>query len=325
MQINPETFKKLRKKNGFSQQTLADATTKGVSKKTIARIESGKGGETRGSTVQELAKALRVKPEILAREPDSDVVKEAELQKHGLRQVKLVLDGETSLAYDLVEEQYGVETRQIIKAAPMLFTILAEMSLAERRRHAKEAKAALEAFEPRMVGFYTNTDDYLEADIADYDCSSFDIGMVVLLYGLDSSYGRRDLFRKYWGEMFEESVEGNSFSDFLKQLARELGPDNDAIDPEKIHFGSDTFFDHGPLFKKYRKSLTDGSARADYALSRGYTNIGKIPKELRSEDEDVTSERVKWLEAKVPDEDWENSFPFHLTTLLSSGKGEENV
>ncbi len=305
MQINPETLKKLRKKNGFSQQTLADAS--GVSKKTIARIEGGKGKvEPRGDTVKLIAKALRVKPEVLAQEPESEAVREQELQKYGLRPIKLVLDGETILAYGLVAEQYGVETTQILKAAPMLFTILAEMCLAERRRHAKDAKAALEAFEPRMVDFYTNTDDYLEAEITDYDCSSFDIGMVVLLSGLDSSYGRRNLFRKYWGEMFEESVEGNPFSDFLKRLAGELGKENDAIDPEEIHFDPETVFDHVPLFESYRKSLSGGSARADYALSHGDIRISQIPKELRGEDKDVTSRRVKWLEEKVTDEDWGN-------------------
>ena len=66
MRINPETLKKLRNKNGLSQQTLADAS--GVSKKTIARIEGGKG-EPRGDTVKLLAKALRVEPEVLAQEP----------------------------------------------------------------------------------------------------------------------------------------------------------------------------------------------------------------------------------------------------------------
>ena len=108
MQINSETLKKLRNKNGLSQQTLADAS--GVSKKTIARIESGKEkGEPRGDTVKLLAKALRVKPEVLAEEPESEAVREQELQKYGMRPVKLILDGETILAYGLVADRYGVE------------------------------------------------------------------------------------------------------------------------------------------------------------------------------------------------------------------------
>ena len=309
MQINSETFKKLRKSKGFSQQTLADES--GVAKKTIARIESGKGGETRGSTVQELARALRVKPEVLAEEPDSGEVKEAELQKHGLRPVKLVLDGETILAYGLVAEQYGVETRQIIKAAPMLFTLLAEMSLKERRRRAEEAEEAIDAFNricPEHMGGRSWEGGYEKSSIA-----------------------QRDLFARSidWMEVneFYYEEERNPFSDFLTQLAEELGPDNDAIDPEEIHFDPDTFFNYVPLFESFRKNLTGGSARADYALSHGYVSIGKIPKELRGEDEDVTSERVKWLESKVPTVDWEDSLPFKVAMNISklSKEGDENV
>ena len=312
MQINPETLKKLRKKNGFSQQTLADATATGISKKTIARIESGKGGETRGSTVQELAKALRIKPEILAQEPDSEAVREQELQEHGLRLVKLVLDGKTILSFDLLESIYGVDMRQVVNVAPMLFTLLAEMSLNERRRRAEEAEEAIDAFNricPEHMGGRSWDDSHEKISIA-----------------------KRDLFARSidWMEVneFYYEEERNPFSDFLIQLAEELGPDNDALNPEEIHFDPDTFFDHVPLFEKFRKSLTGGSARADYALSRGKVRIVDISEELRGEDEDVTSERVKWLEAKVPTEEWENSLPFRLATLakkILSQEGDENV
>ena len=306
MKVHKDTLRNLRMKMGFSQEALANESR--VSKKTIARIEGGKGGETRGSTVQELARALRIKPEVLAEAPESETVREQELQKHGLRPVKLVLDGETILAFGLVAEQYGVETRQIMKAAPMLFTLLAEMSLADRCHRAKAAKTALEAFEPTMVEFYTNTDEHLEAHISEYaDVTSFDIGMTDFLNNLDSNYDRRGLFSKNrrWDGMFEDYFERNPFSDFLKQLAKDLGRDNDAINPKEVFFDPDGFLNCASLFEKYRKSLTGGSARADYALSHGYTRIRQIPKELRGEDEDVTSRRVKWLEAKAPDEDWD--------------------
>ena len=115
-------------------------------------------------------------------------------------------------------------------------------------------------------------------------------------------------FNEFWSGtdsyFFEEAR--NPFNDFLIEQAKSLGPDNDAIDPEEIsNYGN---FDDLPsyyLFESYRKSLTGGSSRADYALSRGYTRIGQIPKELRGEDESVTAERVEWLESKVPDEDWD--------------------
>ena len=108
MRINPETLKMLRNGRGFSQETLAEAS--GVAKKTIARIETGKGGETRENTARELANALRVKDvEVLAKEPESEEARREELGKLGLLPIKLLLDGETLLAYDLVEKEYGFD------------------------------------------------------------------------------------------------------------------------------------------------------------------------------------------------------------------------
>ena len=297
MQINSETLKKLRNKNGLSQQTLADAS--GVSKKTIARIESGKEkGEPRGDTVKLLAKALRVKPEILAEEPESEAVREQELQKFGLRVVKLLFDGETLISYDLVKENYGVGMQKIINVAPMLFTLLAEMSLNERRRRAEEAEEAIDAFNrvrPEHIEGRSWEGSYEKSSIA-----------------------QRDLFARSidWMEVnrFYYEEERNPFSDFLTQLAEELGSENEAIDPEEIHFDPETVFDHVPLFESFRKSLTSGSTRADYALSRGKVRIGQVPKELCGEDENVTSRRVKWLESKVPDEDW-NEYKNWLDSL----------
>lgn len=287
MQINSETFKKLRKSKGFSQQTLADES--GVAKKTIARIESEKEkGEPRGDTVKLLAKALRVKPEVLAEEPESETVREQELQKHGFRPVKLVLNGETILAYGLVADQYGVETRQIINAAPLLFTLLAEMSLNERRRRAKEAEEAIDAFNRIRP-------EHMEG-------RSWDA------YREKISIAKRDLFARPidWMEVneFYYEEERNPFSDFLIRLAKELG-ENDAIDPEEVHFDPDGFLNYVPLFEKFRKSLTGGSARADYALSRGKVRIADISEELRGEDEDITAERVRRLEAEVSDDEWD--------------------
>ena len=47
-----------------------------------------------------------------------------------------------------------------------------------------------------------------------------------------------------WMEVnrFYYEEERNPFSDFLTQLAEELGSDNDAIDPEEIHFDPETRF-----------------------------------------------------------------------------------
>lgn len=277
MQINSETFKKLRESKGFSQQTLADES--GVAKKTIARIETGEG-EPRGSTVRLLAKALRIKEDdiqILAQDPDSHEVQEAKFRQSGARQTPVLLDSEAVLAYDLACERYGVEQRLILEGAPVFFTLLAEMGLTDRRRRVKKIQASIP----------THLDRYSDAITSEED-----------------SIANKDLFASLITGGY---VSPNPFSDFLSRLAEEVDPESNAIDREGLYWDFDEsgFRDSPCLYQTYRESLTGDSARADYALSRGYVRISQIPKELRSEDDDVTSERVKWLEEKVPDEDWE--------------------
>lgn len=299
MKIIPETLKHWRRKRGFSQQKLAEEA--GIDQKTIARIEVGKGGETRGKTLGRIAEALRVKPETLAEAPDADARHDEEFRKifgAGVFNRKLRLDGEVLISYDLVKEHYGVGMQKLINVAPMLFTLLAEMSLSDRRRRLKEAEDAINTFNqvrPEHIAWRSWEGSYEK-----------------------SSTAQRDLFARSidWMEVdqFYYEEERNPFSDFLTQLAKELTPNNDAVESEEIHFDPDTLFDHVPLFRTYRENLTGGSARADYAVSRGYVRISRIPKELRGEEEDVTSERVKCLEAKVPDEDW-NEYKNWLDSL----------
>ena len=310
MRINPETLKKLRNKNGLSQQTLADES--GVSKKTIARIEGGKEkGEPRGDTVRLIAKALRVKPEVLAEEPESEVVNE-EFRKIGARRVKVKVPifDEAILAYDLVEKRYGVDMRKLINAAPVLFTLLAEMSLVARRRRLTEMDKAWHTF-------LETCPEHLKHLSLQGGCS----------WDEEFSIDKRDLFGRdvlEKGELLQEIYhEGqNPFSDFLIQQTKELGHQNDAINLGDMmissgHPETDGWLWHLPLFRTFRERLTGERrttfggyrSRADFALSRGYVRIGQIPKHLRGEDEEedehIASERVKWLEAQVPDEDWD--------------------
>ncbi len=287
MRINPETLKKLRKSKGFSQQTLADES--GVTKKTIARIEGGKGGETRGSTMRDLAKTLRVNLEVLTQEPDSEAVHDEEVRKKygwGVLKLRLRFDGHDIIAYDLIQDRYGVGMYDLIKVAPLLFTILSERSLAERRRRLEQAEAALENFPEHLIPRSWLALDAERASIAERD---------IFVRSIDE----HEVNDSYYGD------NRNPFNDFLIEQAKSLEPDNDAIDADDIHnLGN---FDDLPsfnLFESYRKKITGGSRRADYALSRGYVRISEIPEELRGEDESVTAERVKRLESKVKDEEW---------------------
>ena len=317
MKIVPETLRKLRKDSGLSQQGLADIAR--VDKKTVARIEGGKGGEARQGTALDLAKALGVEPRVLAMQPESEAMEDRELRRHGYVGAKMHLRGETMLAYDLVLDRYGVDMWDVIDAAPLLFTLLAEMSLVDRRRRHKAMNAA-------WAAYWTTIPEHLRASIADHEAGS---------QVEDELIEKRDLFGRHIPEMYDWWAQNrdhekalNPFFDFLSELVKDVGPDNNAIDYEDLlSFGGD--LPSGRIFEAYRELLTGGSPRADYALSRGYVRLGQIPKHLRGEDEDndqVTAERTEWLESRVPDEDWAKRRRPRLRLEGSEPKkGDENA
>lgn len=294
MKIISDTLRQLRKGTGLSQQGLAERAD--VDKKTVARIEGGKGGEARQETVRRLAKALGVEPKVLAAEYST------EPEVVGYLGVRVYVRHETMLAYDLVEDRYGVDIWEIIDAAPLLFTLLAEMSLADRRRRLDEMLEAWDAYQKTVP-------DHIDfARVG--DCEEGRAAEEVSINGRDL-FGTRILEEDQLWSMYVPNgsydQDRNPFSDFLIKLAKELGPGNEAIDYDGIgRFGQR--FPTCEIFLNYRKRLTGGSERADYALSRGHVRLDEIPGRLRCDDEEddvsVSAERTKWLEAKVPDEEW---------------------
>ena len=58
-----DNLKKLRLKQGLTQEKLAEKS--GVSRITIAKLESGAQTVTKSSTIIKLADALQVKPQVL--------------------------------------------------------------------------------------------------------------------------------------------------------------------------------------------------------------------------------------------------------------------
>ena len=291
MRIHPETLKRLRKAQGWSQLELADKAK--IEKKTIGRLESANGGEARESTARLLASALKLgNPRILALGPESEAVRDEVSRINfdsGGSGPRIHLDSETALAYDLVEEHYGVEMHRLIEEAPMLFTLLAEASLAERRRRVEEARAVLEEFNRALPEHLADSEWAYKEE--------------------EESIGRRDLFRHpgnlEWDdprwEAYRES--GNPFSNFLKRLAENLEADNGALDPADVEFDPDISC-RGHLFPELRAPITGGSRRAEWALSHGHARLGQIPKRLRGEGEEIARERVKWLEAQITDDEW---------------------
>ena len=147
MPINPDTLKRLRERKNFSQQALADRAKelKGpVGKRTIVDIECRKRPpeRVRGHTIACLAKALGVKPEVLCK-PVSEISDE-EWKGRGYTPIKFLIPEAVRQSFRWVRHHYDIDPHALVEAAPWMFTLLAEMSLAARRRNLTAAEAAFE-------------------------------------------------------------------------------------------------------------------------------------------------------------------------------------
>jgi transcriptional regulator with XRE-family HTH domain len=128
---NGKALAEARRKKGWTQVELSEATKPRIDISTISRIERGKPTRVRTNTLKALAKALGVQPESLcpAAEADRDVM-------------KLRIESAARNALTLVALRYRIRREHIIEIAPLLFFIAAEQCLKERQRRIAEFRAS---------------------------------------------------------------------------------------------------------------------------------------------------------------------------------------
>ncbi|MCC6006394.1 MAG: helix-turn-helix domain-containing protein [Rhodobacteraceae bacterium] len=294
MPIIPETLKALRESLGLSQQRLADRSEEiegaRVSKRTIARIESGeiRPERVRAHTLESLAKALEVKPDDLCKHKSA--WSDADWKERGYTPLKLTISNEVRNNFRRVARHYGVKTRDLIHAAPWMFTLLAEMSLAERRERLEAARCAWKEALDRMPAHLPQSwpaRHYLE----DAQCIEQDslIDRDIFGYGLLDTDGGAGGF---------DPDETNLFVDFLKRAASRL--DRSAIDPEHLeHFGGGCI-PGWPVFETWLTDLTGDDEWARFAIENVKGIVDAIPQNLKGEEK--TKERVQWLIEQIPAE-----------------------
>lgn len=120
-----------RRKKGWTQEELSEATKPQIVVSTISRIERGKPTRVRANTLKALAKALDVGPESLCVAPEA----EREVMK-----IRIETAARNALA--LVARRYGIRREGIVQIAPLLFFIAAEQCLQEYQRRIAEVRAA---------------------------------------------------------------------------------------------------------------------------------------------------------------------------------------
>lgn len=132
--LNGKALTEARRKKGWTQVELSEATKPKIDVSTISRIERGKPTRVRANTLKALAKALDVRPESLCpvAEAERDVM-------------KLRIESAARNALTLVALRYRISRESIIEVAPLLFFIAAEQCLQERRKRIAEIRATADA------------------------------------------------------------------------------------------------------------------------------------------------------------------------------------
>ena len=296
MRIDADRLKALRKGRGLTRPELAKRS--GVATRTVQRLENEPQHcqKTREDTVNRLAKALGVEAGVLTKElplPEPDGPPAPTTPERV--PIGAQISPKARLAYDLVRRRYGVSATEIINMAPLFFTLLAEGSLAWRRRKMEEASETRDRLE-QTDGFWRG---------------SLGSGLVVIDEGLgaeEASIDKADLFGEHlFGDASSTLMEDlfdptkdNPFVSYLRSLKNELAvPGVVDVDRGDLTLAPQFRFPDYDISPDDLDGIANGSDKAKWALETGYARLSEIPEELQ--EENAGEERAKWLEARLPD------------------------
>ena len=286
----------LRKAKGLSRARLAQLSR--VSVRTIQRLESPAQDKRtpHWNTLENVAKALQVEPEVLTSEVPPPSAGNAPAPEPRRIQIGVEIAPKARLAYDLVKRLYGVSATEIINMAPLFFTLLAEGSLARRLENLKEAGEAISRLDEigGEIGhpiFAGATSVALSADGAE-----------------NESIARADVFGEHlfdeshnnFVDPFDPSTE-NPFVGYLRRLAVDLDrPGAVKVERDDLSYGAPWLrFPDYDLCEDELNDTTNGSSDARRALETGYARLTDIPRELDAKD--AGEKRAAWLAARLPD------------------------
>ena len=291
MKIDPERLSTLRKEKRLSRLQLAERAK--ISERTIQRLENEphRSQKTQEHTLNSLAETLGVETGVLTGDlplPESD---EMLADNPDRVQIGAQIAPKTRLAYDLIKRRYGINATDIINMAPLFFTLLAEGSLAWRRKKLKEVEEAYDHL-MQIDGFWSGGSAYLQH------------GMDEGAGGEEESIDKADLFGEHLDDDFMgkpfDSSKNNPFTYYLRKLAEELAISAVVdVDSGVLSIASDFKFPHYDICSEELDHIANGSPIARICLETGCARLSEIPEELMAED--AGEERAKWLEERVLD------------------------
>ncbi len=216
--VNPEALKAARKHQRMTQQQLADALK--CSKDTVSRWERGANRRVRPYLQERLGDALHVKWENLTTPPEQTVRKQEEIYGH--KWIKWAAPTNIRTALQLVALRYNVKPNEVLELAPLLFLIVAEKSLLERRRRIDEIDAIYAEMEKKVGDNPATT--YLGGILATRNITAEEH-----LAEEEKSLAKEDVFGRlidfeWFGSRSDEDSEG-PFVHFIRDLAKGIPED----------------------------------------------------------------------------------------------------
>lgn len=288
LEVDAESLKALRKRRGLSRSRLAGKAK--VSERQIARLESGSSRQAvRATTMEGLAKALGAEVGELSG-ATSVATQEEEPAPREDKRMGLRVSAPLHLAFELVRFRYGPTPRQVIELAPLLFVLLAEGSLAWRKKHL----AAVDEAVRRLLelndetSLFFGVEDFWQGMV--YEEGSIEAADILG----DDVPEPRDL------PMGHSAV---PFATYLHKMADDLGTEGVVnFDPTDSAVGWLGIWGAEPyeVCRDTLADLTGGSKYARWALVHGDVRLSEVPKELLKME--AKDDRVAWLESKLSDE-----------------------
>ncbi len=297
MSINQNRLRKLRRQKGMALRELADKSK--TSSRQLARFEADLAAcqAVRETTVNKIARALHVDPGVLTGTlpmPTSSEQTSNEPSKGRRMQTSVLLDPEVRLACALIKRRYGVNITTLLNAAPLMFVLLAELSLQWRQEKVQEIYKVF---------------DQLEALGDQGGHLSFAFNGVHAIeeatMGEVESIEEADVFGKnvseeafLWGY---EPDNRNPLADYLRKLAQKVKRPEIIKDSESLSMGALENFPDFEICEGDLKKVAGSSEAAQRALKGGFVRLENVPDELWAED--AAEQRASWLENQLPEEE----------------------
>ena len=210
--IHPEALRRARRRQKKTQEQLAEAL--GCTKDTVSRWERGKTQRVRSHLREPLCEVLRTDWSSLCKPPDQHADSPQDSTRR--TRVKVSIGKHVQTALHLVAARYDVRPGQVLDVAPLLFLIVAELSLLERRRRLEEINTALHDAEEILLRNRAHLGGVITANNTAAEDQ---------LIQEEESLDKRDVFgRSIKYEYWEEGNEG-PFVHFVNGLAKSLPKD----------------------------------------------------------------------------------------------------